>query len=127
MKENPYSKMIEIMKRQGASVNPPSAQIGTVVSSNPLVIKIGDLPVDKDNILVADYLLERYKRKIKIPKVAAIGETGINNEHKHSVDSIGIDEVEITFLDTIKQGDKLAVLPTEDKQTYIIIARMVSP
>lgn len=131
MKENPYSKMVELMKKQGATSNPPSVQIGEVISPNPLTIRIGDLQIDKDNILIADYLLKDYKRKIKIPEVVATGETnnvsvGDHGTHKHSVEKIGINEVEITFLDTFKQGDKLAALSTEDKQTYIILARVVS-
>jgi len=131
MKDNPYSKLIEQMKKQGATSNPPSVQIGEVISPNPLTIRIGDLQIDKDNILIADYLLKDYKRKIKIPEVVATGETnnvsvGDHATHKHSVDKIGINEVEIIYLDTFKQGDKLAVLSTEDKQTYIILARVVS-
>lgn len=131
MKENPYSKMIEIMKKQSASVNPPSIQIGEVISPNPLAIRIGDLQIDKDNILIADYLLKDYRRKVKIPEVTATGETnnvsvGDHGTHKHSVDKIGVNEVEITFLDTLKQGDKLAILSTGDGQTYMILARVVS-
>ncbi len=132
MKDNPYSKIIEQMKKQGASSNPPSIEIGEVISPNPLTIKIGDLQVDKDNILIADYLLKEYKRKIKVPKVTATGETnsasvGDHGTHKHDVVKVGINEVELTFLDTLKQGDRLAVWPTEDKQTYIIVARVVDP
>lgn len=125
MKENPYSKMIEIIKKQGASYNPPSIQIGVVISPNPLTIKIGDLPINKDNILITDYLLQGYKRKIKVPEVTTTGETGENSGHKHNISKIGIEEAEITFLDTLKQGDKLAILPTSDKQTYIVLARVV--
>ncbi len=132
MKDNPYSKIIEQMKKQGASSNPPSIEIGEVISPNPLTIKIGDLQIDKDNILIADYLLKDYRRKVKIPEVTATGETnnvsvGDHGTHKHSVDKIGVNEVEITFLDTLKQGDKLAILSTGDGQTYIILARVVDP
>lgn len=119
------------MKKQGATSNPPTIAIGEVISSNPLVIRIGDLQIDKDNILITDYLLKDYKRKIKIPEATATGETnnvsvGDHGTHKHSVDNIGINEVEITFLDTLKAGDRLAILPTSDKQNYIILARVVS-
>ena len=132
MKDNPYSKIIEQMKKQGASSNPPSIEIGEVILPNPLTIKIGDLQIDKDNILIADYLLKDYRRKVKIPEVTATGETnnvsvGDHGTHKHSVDKIGVNEVEITFSDTLKQGDKLAILSTGDGQTYIILARVVDP
>ena len=62
------------------------------------------MQIDKDNILRADYLLKDYRRKVKIPEVTATGETnnvsvGDHGTHKHSVDKIGVNEVEITFLD----------------------------
>jgi len=131
VKDNPYSKLIEQMKKQGASSNPPAIEIGEVASPNPLTIRVGGLQLNKNNILIADYLLKGYRREIKIPEAAAIGETnnvsiGDYGTHKHTVDKIGINEVEITFLDALKQGDKLAILPTKDKQTYIILARVVS-
>lgn len=110
MKENPYSKMVEIMKRQGASLNPPSIQIGVVISPNPLIIKIGDLQINKDNVLIADYLLKDYTR---IYESSADGETWSNYKI-------------IKFYETLSQDDKLAILPTSDKQTYIILARVVS-
>ncbi len=127
MKENPYSKMIEIMQKESANTNPPITQIGKVISPQPLIIEVGDLQVDKDNILIADYLLQNYKRKIKVPESETTGETAESNSHKHDVVKVGINEVEVTFLDTLKQGDRLAVWPTEDKQTYIIVARVVDP
>ena len=131
MKDNPYSKLIEQMKKQGATSNSPSIQIGEVISPDPLTVRKGDLQIDKDNILIADYLLKDYRRKVKIPEATATGETnnvsvGDHGTHKHSVDKIGVNEVEITFLDTLKQGDKLAILSTGDGQTYIILARVVS-
>lgn len=73
------------MKKQGSKVNPPSIQIGRVVSPAPLVIQIGDLPIDADNILIADYLLST----------------------------------------RLKLNDKLAVLPTFDRQLYIVLAKLV--
>lgn len=87
IKENPYSKIIEQMRRQGGSNKSPSIQIGRVVSPNPLVIQIGELQIDGDNILIAKHLAE----------------TNLN------------------------KGEQLAILATKDKQTYIVLARLVKP
>ena len=129
MKENPYSNLIEIMQKQGSSSNPPSIQIGIVVDPPPnLIIKVNDLEIDKNNILISDYLLKGYKQKITIPETIATGRTSEAGEHSHShsVNRIGIVDAEITLVDALKVGDKLVVLPTSDMQTYIIIARVVS-
>ncbi len=78
---NPYIEILKHMQDQGAKYNPPSIQLGEMINSN--TCKIGDLQIDKDNLLIADDLLN------------------------------------------IKAGDIVAVIPTNDMQTYIILARVV--
>ncbi len=143
MKENPYSKMIEIMKRQGASLNPPSIQIAEVIEPLPnLIVKVNDLQIDKDNILIADYLLKEHQRKItirgeriKFRKNNPVGETEISSNHSHPLKYIDVDSVPIEIdakaessyiqtEDTLKKGDLLAVMPVQDRQLYIILARL---
>lgn len=143
MKDNPYSKMIEIMKNKGASSNPPSIQIGEVIEPPPnLVIKVNDLQVDKDNILIADYLLKEHQRKttirgerIKFTKNNPVGETEVASSHSHPLSVVSVDSVPVEIdakgesshiqtEDTLEKGDLLAVLPVEDRQLYIILARL---
>lgn len=57
MKDNPYSKMIEIIKDKGSAYNPPSIEIGILISPSPnVVIKVNDLQLDRDNLLTSDIL-----------------------------------------------------------------------
>jgi len=111
VKDNPYSKIVEIMQKQGAMLNPPSIQIGEVISPPPnLVVKINDLQIDKDNILVADHLLkeEKYIR-----------------EYKTSDDKVLWSDMRyIKYVDTLVKGDLLAVLSVYDKQLYLILTRL---
>lgn len=86
MVDNPYSKIIQQMKKQGKTVNSPSIQIGRVVSPKPLTVQIGDLQIDMDNILISDCIK-----------------------------------------DELIKDDGLAILPTSDRQTYIILAKVVRP
>lgn len=79
MKENPYSSILNTVKQDNNANN--GVMIGNVISPNPLIIQIGDLQIDKDNILIAYSL-------------------------------------------TLNKGDKVAVFSTQDKQTYIILARL---
>ncbi|WP_158232834.1 DUF2577 family protein [Sporosarcina sp. P17b] len=110
MKENPYSKLLEITKGKNKVIDraTDNVRIGEVVSASPLKITIGDLPIDRDNVLVSDYLLEEYKRDYKTNRY-------IPN---------GSDSGTMVFTDGIKVGDQLAILQTADKQLYIIIARV---
>ena len=119
---NPFSDLVAIMRDQGSAYNPTSIQLAEVINPPPnLIIKFGDLEIDKDFILIADYLLDSYKRQITIPSTSASGTAG-----DHSISSISIPNGEIDFKDTLKKGDLLAVMPTQDKQKYIIIAKVVS-
>lgn len=127
IKENPFSKIIEEMRKQGEKANPPSVQIGQIISSQPLVIRIGDLQVDEDNILIADYLLKDYKKTASIKGVSLTGSTSTSKNHKHNLTSLDINQSVINFSSNLNNGDNLAVLATSDKQTYIILAKLVKP
>lgn len=143
MNENPYSKMIEIMKNKSASLNPPSIQIAEVIEVPPnLIIKVNDLQIDRENILIADYLLKDYKRnitlraeRIKFRKDNPVGQTESSSQHSHFLSYIDVDDtpVEIDAEEkssyiktecTLEKGDLLAVMPVSDKQLYIILARL---
>jgi len=112
------------MRTQGGKNNTPYVQVGVVVAADPLTIKLGDLQIGKENILVADYLILDYTRKITIPTTPASGSTT-----EESVTSIGIPDGDITLTDGLKVNDIVALIPTleDEEQTYIVLARLVSP
>lgn len=51
MKENPYSLILNTVKQGNNTSN--GVTIGNVISSSPLVIQLGDLQIDKENILIS--------------------------------------------------------------------------
>ena len=108
--KNPYTRLLELMQKNGAALNPPSILLGEVISVSPLVISVGDTEVDNDNIYIADYLLEDYSRLINLLNIPTIGTV----------------ETTMKYTNTFAAGDLLAVLPTIDEQTYIILCRVVS-
>ncbi|WP_407308535.1 DUF2577 domain-containing protein [Desulfosporosinus sp. SB140] len=119
---NPYSALLNHMRTQGSKNNTPYVQIGLVVSLNPLTLKLGDLQIGKENLLAADYVLPNYERKINIPTTPASGSTT-----EGSVTSVGVPDGEIKFTDGLRVDDLVALIPTLDEQTYIILAKVVSP
>lgn len=124
MKDNPYSKLLDIMSRAGGKNNPPSIEIATVIQEPPnLVVKIRELEIDKDNLLIADYLLENHSRKMAFQDGSPTGSTLVSGDHSHGIASIGV-ETEFVTKCTLRKGDIVAVLPTVDKQLFIILARL---
>lgn len=104
---DPYVKMLNLMKKKGAESNPPSICIAKVISAPPeIIVQTNDLQLYKDDLYMADYLLTGYSRDVSI-----------NPNCSGS---------KITTNDTIKVGDELAVLPTGDNQTWIILCKVVN-
>lgn len=146
MSENPYSSIIEIMQKQGSKFNPPSIKIATVVFVEEtdtevldIKIRVDGLEIDKDNIYISDYLLKEHKREIRTDPMNTIpskkhmsGVTSIVNDHGHNAQDhdhvltdLTIHHTNIYTRDTLSKGDLVAVMPVKDKQTYIILSRVV--
>lgn len=130
------------MRTQGGKNNTPYVQVGVVIASDPLTVKLGDLQIGKDNLLVADYLLPDYSRKytesgnIKFDESGSLGTTtgttvGSYGSHTHDIATLSVDadntqSGDFTFSDGLAKDDIVALIPTLDEQTYIILARVVS-
>lgn len=119
---DPYVRILEHMRAQGGKNNTPYVQVGVVITPDPLTIKLGDLQIDKENLLVADDLLPGYTRKITIPTTPATGSTT-----EEGITSIGIPDGNISLTNGLKANDIVALIPTLDEQTYIVLTRLVSP
>lgn len=120
--DNPYSEALALMEKRGAKNNPPSICIGTIVAPPPnIVLTLGKLQIDKDNIFIADYLLSGYQREISIEQAAATG-----SACQGSVSSVGIPDTKMSYKDTLKAGDSVAVLATADRQKYIVFCKVVN-
>ncbi|WP_053985226.1 DUF2577 domain-containing protein [Niameybacter massiliensis] len=76
MTEDPYEGLLGIMQSEGAKFNPPSFCLGEVVSVSPLNIKVDELILYPDDFLIADYLLEGYKRSLKVSSKGTITNNG---------------------------------------------------
>jgi len=116
--KNPYSELIGHMRTQGGKNNTPYVQVGIVISPDPLTIKLGDLQIGRANLLVADYLLPGYGRKYTTSGNVSMPALSINTSNTQSGD--------LAFSDGLATDDIVALIPTLDEQTYIILARVVS-
>lgn len=66
MKKDPYVEILMMMQKEGAKSNPPSICLGEIVSVSPLRIKVDELILEPDDFLIADFLIEGYKRDLKV-------------------------------------------------------------
>nr|WP_302599710.1 DUF2577 family protein [uncultured Cellulosilyticum sp.] len=83
MINNPYNGILSIIKQQN-NTSSPAVVIGKVISNNPLSVSIGELFLDREDLMVNENI------------------KGFN------------------------QGDTLAMVPTSNKQKYIILCKVVN-
>lgn len=76
MEDNPYSGLIAMMQTEGAKSNPPSICLGEVISESPLKIKVDELILDPDDFLIDDFLVEGYKRSLKVSSKGTLVNSG---------------------------------------------------
>lgn len=136
MKDNPYSSLIKIIQSQGSKTNTPGIKIAKVtsVSDTNIIIEVDGLPIDKDNIYISDYLLRGYRRELKTDNISNLEKTdGIENlvgsttssNHSHGLQNLTINHGVFYTKDTLKINDLVAVIPVLDRQTYIILSKVV--
>ncbi len=150
--DNPYSGIINIMREQGAKNNAPNLMLGKVVSTSPLLIQVGDIQLDKDNLYVADYLMPNYKRNLKTSfnfnlvidgdtsdvtlQSVSIGDqehqfgTHNHGSHKHSFSKSISKTIEINnaayFTDSgLGAGDMVAIQQLQGTNKFIVYCKVV--
>lgn len=115
----------QIPKQQGI-------EIATVISSNPLVLKLEDgimLSVNDEDLLICSHLLPstRYAHISNDPVTPAkVNYNG--QEYEQAGDEISTQHTVISFQDyVLNPGDKVAILPLPGGQQYLVIDKVVIP
>ena len=125
---NPYQDIYNLMAGAANARNVPEMAIGTVISPPPsLTVSYNGMTLTNNEIYIADYLLEGYTRHMVGATSNKGGGSGdaAYESHNHPIDN---DE---TWTDTLKTGDKVAIMPATDEsgtnQIYFILARLFRP
>lgn len=65
MLDNPYAKLIKMMRVEGAKNNPTTFLIGTVKTATPFTIDVSQITLSKDDLLInADILTYTVNDKV---------------------------------------------------------------
>lgn len=136
MNENPYSELLHIMHGVAGAHETKAACIGTVKQAPPnLVISYNNILLNSDELYISEYLLTDYARTTKGHLKSATQDKGGGSgdasfeSHNHSIDNDYTESIITT--DTLKPGDKVAMLPVlpdgSRNLQYIIIDKIVRP
>lgn len=133
--DDPYQSLVEIFREEGREGLPESPYyIGEVVTSAPLVIKIGDLQIEQKNMKINAYLMPGYSRQMGLATTGASGRTGNESggsgedsfsSHSHAQGTIGVPSGTFTTQDTLKVGTKVLMLASKDQQQFVVICPLV--
>lgn len=106
-----FTEMAKLFKERE---NPRSfsVEVGKVISPLPNIqISLGGegkIILTKENLLFASQVLNEYKREFNV-----------------QYESGGTAKGNITFIDTLKGGDEVILIPTANKQNYYLMDKVV--
>lgn len=136
MKKNPYSELLGIINGVGKNNQSPTIQIGTILEPPPNIkVRYKSIILESSECYISEYLLTEYARTARGYLVSATqnraggGGQAEYASHNHDIDN-NYTESWVTT-DTLKKGDKVAIMPCESEdgtsQTYIILDKIVRP
>ena len=88
---------------------------------NPLIVKIGDLQIELENMKVNQALLAGYSRRMSMGTAGATGSTTRGD----GISSIGISGGTFTTQDGLKAGEQVVLLKSGDGQQYILLCKVI--
>lgn len=121
----------ELKKRENPQIL--GAILGTVITPPPkLEISILNNSVIIRKCYVLKNICEGYTRTIEIPEQTAKGKgytTGGADAHDVVTDvtiqSVGMPNAKICFIDTLQAGDEVLLVVSPDNQTYFVIGKVI--
>ncbi len=131
--DDPFFSIIGIMRAEGAAGNPVPFLIGTISSTDPLIVRVGENQIGRENLKINTFLLKGYQRRLQLATTQAVGQTGSrsgggNDEafssHNHDQNTIGIPDGTFTTLDDFAVGDEVLLLVSTDKQQFILLCKL---
>lgn len=113
------------------------AVLGTVISPPPnLMISALDGNLMISDCYVLDRILPEYKRVIDLPLESKKGELSLQSyevdredgkledKKDYRITDIGLEKKEVIFKDTLKKGDTVLLISTQDNQQYFVVGKV---
>jgi hypothetical protein len=124
--------LVGVIKQEG-TVQGASFLIGHIASTAPLVVKIGDISITRQDMKINQYLLKGHRRRYSLATTTATGVTGSRSggsgddsfaSHNHDMNTVGIPSGEYTTLDDFSVGEAVLMLRSEDQQIFVLVCKL---
>lgn len=131
--DDPYNTIVQSMREEGAASNPTPFFVGEVLTPNPLLIQVGDIQLEREDVLINEMLLSGHTRKLQLEHTSVTGDTTASSggsgyaeyaSHSHSINDMAIASGTYITLDDFQSGDKLVLLMSQDQQQFIVLCKV---
>ena len=131
--DDPFYSMIGMMRKEGMVGNTVPFLIGTISSTDPLLVRVMGNQIGRENLKINTFLLEGYERRMQLATTQAVGQTTSRSggggydafaSHEHAQSTIGIPDGTFTTMDAFAIGDEVLLLVSEDGQQYVLVCKL---
>lgn len=120
--DNPYMNLAEIMKNSKGTETVPFF-IGKVISAEPLLVQAGNIQLERDDMLINEFLLKNHKRKVHIKSKNM--DADLDSKKDFKVSNIDMYESEIETEDDFKAGEQVILLMSIDQQQFVLLCKVM--
>lgn len=129
MEDNPYSAMVETMRRAGTAPA-AGACLGQVLQAEPLKVLVEGNALDAGRLLIDPRLLRGHEARLRLEGPAgelAVSASCPNGSHYSMTVSGGAVEAAAVRLEPdFRVGEQLLLLPIEERQRYVVVCRVAA-
>lgn len=118
------TEIIELIRKQALLMQGTGPELALVTSENPLKIKIHDMELSRDFLLLSEKFSE-HKMDILSGNLTINATTTREDSHAHDILNVDINSGELSAGMPLKIGDRVVVLPMYQGQKYFILDRVV--
>lgn len=133
--DDPYLSFVGVMQEEGAVRNTSPYLIGEVKSTEPLVVRTEEVELTREDMLINEFLLTAYKRKLRLDITQAEGVSQSSSggsgsgsdsyaSHNHGMNTIGIPDGTFTTLEDFAIGDLVLLLMSSNQQQFILVCKL---
>ena len=149
-KEDPFSGLVGTIREQAARTIPPGLCLGTVKTASPLVIVANGMDLDRDDLMVAWYLMPGWRENLtemlwpvtsQLPAASFTGTCKVTVGSTEYTGTVQVSRpaesvtgstdahnaVAVSHVAPLAAGDAVLLMPDSEGQTYYVLAKVVRP
>ena len=131
--DDPFMSFVQLARDEGAAYNPVPFLIGDVACADPLLIQVGELQLEREDVFINAMLLPGFSMDVALMPTQATGQTEASEggsgeaayaSHSHTINSIGFESGSIKKLDALKKHDKVVLLVNQEQTKFVVLCKV---